>query len=419
MTRNARTGLFFGAALAIVMATTAPAPVLAQDFSPAVVVNDQIITGYDIDQRRRLLAAAGGGDVSREDAADELINDLLRLQAASRAGIDPTKADIDAGFADLSRSQGRDPAAMRQYFRSQGISDRHLDNQVKAEVAWRELIPRTYMPRIRVSDAEIDEMRDTTSAAAPTEPEFLISEIRLPVGAGGQQAALAEAAAIVRQLQTGSTSFGDLARQRSSSETAPTGGDAGWVGLSTMSPAMRQVVSVMTKDRVSAPFVDGNEVAIIGVRDTRVPAGAAATRYRISQLVVGAAPDVAPSIAQQAMQQARIAKTRVTDCASVEALKGEYLSISGEVGTLSPDEMPAAVRNAVLTMPVGGITDPIRSNDGFHIIVLCDKVGGEAAAPTAGADEGQIRQRLTGTKLNRYAVSLLRKLRREAVIERR
>jgi peptidyl-prolyl cis-trans isomerase SurA len=417
-TRNTRPRIFLGASLAALLLSATFTPVIAQDFSPAVIVNDEIITGYDIDQRQRLLEAASGGEsITREDAITQLVNDILRLQAARRAGISPSKEEIDRSFDELSRGQGRDPQTMRQYFRSRGVSEGHLEKQMAAEVAWRDLVPRTYMPRIRISDDELSEAMGTDKAA-PTEPEYLLSEIRLPIDARGEQAVLAEANALLQQLRSGAT-FGDLARRRSAGLTAATGGDLGWVGLSTMTPVAQDIVGQMTKDRVTRPFVDGTDVLIVGVRDTRGLDGATPASYRISQLVVGVAPDAAAPAAALALQQAQAAKARVTDCASVEALKGEYLPISGDVGTLTPAQMPGPVREAVIAMPVGGISDPIRSNDGFHIIVLCDRIESGTASTPSGAEEDAMRRRLTASKLTRYSASLLRKLRREAVIERR
>jgi len=419
-TRKYLTRILAGGAFAALVLGMTPPPAAAQDYSPVVIVNDEIITGYEIDQRMSLLEAAGGARVTREQVTDLLIDDILRMQAARRAGIVPTKEEIDEGFAELSRSQGRDPGVMRQYFRSRGVTDRHLDQQIAAEVAWRNLIPATYMPRIRISDAEMEEAIEGANTATPTEPQYLLSEIRFPVGAQGRQASLAEANAMLRQLKSGGITFGDLARQRSTGTSAAVGGDLGWVGMSALTPAARQVVQLMTKDRVSAPFVDGGEVVIIGVRDTRGPGGGAASSYRLAQLVVAVAPDAAPSIASLAQQQAQAARSRVTDCASVEALKGQYMSISGDLGVLTTDQMPPPVRNAVATLPVGGISEPIRSNDGFHVIVVCDRTeSGAASAPAPVTSEEQARRRLTNSKLGRYSTSLMRKLRREAVIERR
>ncbi len=415
--RQSTTTSLRGIAAALLIAVAAP-PVSAQDYAPVVIVNDEIITGYDIAQRQLLLDAASGGEkVPRNQVVELLIDDTLRLQAARKAGVVPTKSEIDAGFSDLSRAQGRDPATMRGYFRSRGVSDRALDNQIAAEVAWRALIPRTYMPRIRISDSEIEEAMGDTGGAV-TENEYLLSEIRLPIDARGEGAALAEANALLSQLGSGS-SFGDIARQRSQGLTAASGGDLGWVGESKMSTKTREMVTPLGKDRVTRPYVDGGEVVLMGIRETRGPQIDNPARYRLSQLVVGVAPDAAPSIASLALQQAQAARTQVTDCRSIEALKGNYLPISGDIGELTPAQMPAPVRNAVLPLPVGGITEPVRSNDGFHIIVVCDRIESAAVATPATSSKDRMRRELTAQKLARYSSSLLRKLRREAVIERR
>ncbi len=404
--------------LAACVITFATLPVGAQDYAPVVIVNDEIITGYDIAQRQLLLTAASGGEpISRDQVIDLLIDDLLRLQAARKAGVTPNKEQIDAGFNELSSAQGRDPQAMRNYFRSQGISDRALDKQIAAEVAWRNLIPRTFMPRIRITDSEVDEAMGS-SAAAITENQYLLSEIRLPIDARGEAAAIAEANAILAQLSQGS-SFGEIARSRSQGSTAAAGGDIGWVNESSLSNKTREMVAPLGKDRVTRPYVVGNEVILTGVRNIRGPQDNNPARYRLSQLVVGVAPDAAPSIASLALQRAQATRAQITDCASVEALKAGYLPISGDIGELAPNQMPIPVRNAVINLPKGGITEPVRSNDGFHIIVVCDKIENAAAASATSPDEDQMRRRLTAAKLSRFSSSLMRKLRREAVIERR
>ena len=404
---------------AVVPMSFVPSAVMAQSFAPVAIVNDEIITGYDVDQRQRLLAAASGGSGApgREVVIQQLIDDALRLQAARAAGIVPTQEQIKQGFDELSRSNGREGDTMRRYFNSQGVTQKSLDRQVAAEVAWRELVPRTFLPRIRISEAEIDDAMgvDKGGSATSTETEYLISEIRLPIGAEGETVAMNRARLVLQELRQGGN-FGQVARQVSQAPSALAGGDRGWVPASVLSDKVRAVAEAMTSDRVSAPFVDGNEVVLIGLRDVRAPGSAANETYVMSQIVVGVAPNAPQSIANDALDQARAARARITDCASIEAIKDEYLPISGDLGQLTTAQMPAPVREAVVALPVGGISEPVRSNDGFHILVVCDKITAEAAnAP----EVGQMRNRLTAQKLARHSQSFLRKLRREAVIERR
>ena len=78
--------------------------------------------------------------------------------------------------------------------------------------------------------------------------------------------------------------------------------------------------------------------------------------------------------------------------------------------------MPGPVREAVSGLNVGDITPPVRSNDGFHVIVVCDK---KSSGPTGEARRAAAGGELRAQRLDRYARSLLRELKREAVIERR
>lgn len=414
MLRTAKRTLGLAIAALVLALTVVPRPAVAQSFSPVAVVNDQIITGYDVDQRVLLLrsASAGPGTVSREAALDALVEDTLRLQAARRAGIDPSAEEIDAGFAELARLSRREPSEVRTFFRSQGVSDEALALQIKAEVAWRQLILQRYGARARVSDSDIAEAGGTTSAG-PAEPEYLIAEMRFPVSAGGEAAATTRARQVIGRLSQGER-FTVVAREVSAGPTASAGGDLGWIARSALSPAAADAVSRMSVDRVSEPFVDGDDVVLLGLRQIRDD-GAAAERYRLAQIVVAVAKNAPQSQADIALARATQVRSQLRSCTDVDALKGQYAPISGDIGYLAVADMPASVRTAVAGLQVGQITQPVRSNDGFHVFVVCDK---QAAAPSA-APQQNVASELRAKRLERYSRSLLRELRREAVIDRR
>lgn len=387
----------------------------AQDFAPVAVVNDEIVTGFDVAQRQLILSSASGGSASvgRDAALDSLIEDTLRLQAARRIGIDPSAQEIEAGFAELARANGRDPSEVRNFFRSQGVTDEALAHQIKAEVAWRQLILQRYGSRARVSESDLEEA-GVTSGSAPSGPEYLLAEMRFPIGAQGEAAAMARARQVIGRLAAGER-FTTVAREVSTGPTASSGGDLGWVGESALSPAASAVASRMSVDRVSEPFVDGGDVVLLGLREVR--GGGSEDRYRLAQLVVTVAPNAPQSQADIAYNRALQARGQVASCADVETQKSQYAPISGDLGYLTVAQMPAAVRDAVVGLQAGEITQPVRSNDGFHVIVVCDRQSVKATA--APSRQVEAAAELRAQRLDRYSRSLLRELRREAVIERR
>lgn len=398
------------------MLAAIPVMASAQSFAPVAVVNDEVITTYDVDQRMRLIKAAGAPEsasVLREAALDELINDRLRLQAARRGGIVPSPDQIRVGFDEISSQNKRDPDEMRRYFVAQGVSPEALNAQIAPEVAWRRLIRQRYMPRIRISDSELDDALD--NARAGDELQYLLAEIRIPIDQSGEAATLQRARGVLEQLvRTGE--FAATARQLSDGPTASIGGDLGWVSASALSSEAQAIVSKLSADRVSAPFVEGSNVVIYGLRGIRGAGAMRPGKFRLSQLVVGVSPNAPQAEADAAFQRAQLTRAQVTDCASIEALKPGYLPISGDLGELSFSEMPGAVREAVASLNVGDVSPPVRSNDGFHVIIVCDKTETDDGSPELNE---RAREALVARKLARYARGYLKELRRDAVIEMR
>src|SRR5210317_659764 len=76
-------------------------------FDPVIIVNDQIITKYELDQRRRLMDALGvRGDLAQQ-AKDGLIGDRLKVASAAEAGLVTTDEQISKAFEDFAARNGQ------------------------------------------------------------------------------------------------------------------------------------------------------------------------------------------------------------------------------------------------------------------------------------------------------------------------
>jgi len=390
-------------------------PAFAQSFAPVVVVNDQIITGYDVEQRARLIAVTRGTPPENSAALEALIEDTLRLQAAKRAGIDPSTEEVRSGFDEISRRNNRNPEQMRSGLLSQGISAETLDTQIKSEVAWRQLIVRRFGNRVRISDSDVDQMVEPKSNAKAGETEYLLAEMRFPISPGGEAAARQSARSVISRLAKGER-FTVVAREVSSGPTAAAGGDLGWVAKSALSNAAAPIVAAMNVDRVSAPFIDGSDVVMYGLRDLREGGSRGKTIYTLAQLVVGVSSDASQQEADAALARANTTRSEISTCQDVIARAPQFLGISGDLGELELSAMPGPVREAVASLSAGDITQPVRSNDGFHVIVVCNK---KSSGPSEEALRTRATSQLRAQRLERYSRGLLRELKREAIIDRR
>ncbi|HVL29184.1 MAG TPA: SurA N-terminal domain-containing protein, partial [Sphingomicrobium sp.] len=86
------------------------------------IVNGEVITQTDIDQRLALMAIANGGripadeiDRLRQQVLRNLIDETLQIQAAKAAKIEVTEADIDRTVARVAANVKQTPEQMAEY----------------------------------------------------------------------------------------------------------------------------------------------------------------------------------------------------------------------------------------------------------------------------------------------------------------
>jgi len=131
----ARTSLF----LMLGLIASAPfAPASAQN-AIRVVVNGDAITSYDIAQRARLLPLFGvkGGESA---AADELIDETLKIQEAKKRGITVTDKQVDAAFGSLAQERKLSPQQLARELGRIGIEAKTMKRWIKAQMTWQQLV---------------------------------------------------------------------------------------------------------------------------------------------------------------------------------------------------------------------------------------------------------------------------------------
>jgi len=243
----------------------------------AAVVNDDIITTYDLRQRVLFILATTG--VERDEATlrriqaqalRSLVDEELQMQEAGK--FDQTIGDdeVHRSMEQLVSRNGLDAAEVEQRLASVGVSMRTMEDQVRSEIAWQRITGGLFGSRIRISDAQIDETHSRLSASA-SKPSYRVAEIYIEASPeiGGQAGALEGANAMIVQAKQGAP-FQLLAQQFSSSATAATGGDVGWVNEGELRTEIDSVIRTMEKGSVSNPIEVPGGVYVIALIDKRI-----------------------------------------------------------------------------------------------------------------------------------------------------
>jgi len=359
-------------------------------------------------------------DVARQLAPQilrNLIDEKLRLQDAAELEVDATDEEIDRALDNLAQRNRTSVDQIMEMLSRRNLDTDTLINQMRAEVAWSKTLFRRYSDRLDVSDREIEIARQEIEESLG-KPEYNVAEIFLSENAETPANEIAQQARqLVQQIRQGA-SFPGLAQSVSDLPTAANGGQLGWTRASQLSSEVANVVATMQPNTVSDPIrVTGGIyiVALLGKRIAGQQVEGEAT-VTLSQFHLAVPADTPADTVQQYMESARDKVAGIRSCETFETVAREAGSpVSGSLGTLPLDRLPPPIRNSVGSLEVGGISDPIRSDDAIVILMVCDRT--EPEVTIAEVDPERIREGIIGQRLNNLGRQRLRELRRAAFID--
>ncbi len=163
------------------------------------------------DAQRRVLAEGGG--TSRKEVIDILIEDKLKLQAAKKLDIKISDKEVEESVGQRVGGDEDKKAKVEQFyaqFESKGINRKTIQEVFRAQLAWRDVIRRQYGPRIASMMAALP---DTTPKAAESDIQFDVRVLRLAIKDAADQKAVGERMLEAENLKEKFRSCTDLAKE--------------------------------------------------------------------------------------------------------------------------------------------------------------------------------------------------------------
>jgi len=396
--------------------TTLPSVVKA-----TAIVNGEVITQTDIDQRLALLAISNGGSIPaneldrlRQQVLRNLIDETLQIQAAKAEEIEISDADIDKTVERVAGNVKQTPSQMADYLKSRGSSIRSIRRQILGEIAWRRLQSKKIESGISVGDEEVQAVIDKLNASKGTE-EYRVGEIFLSATSANEEQAAANAQKVFVALQQGG-SFVGYARQFSEASTAAVGGDLGWVRAEQLPDQLAAAVRQMRPGQVSAPIKVPGGYSIIAVQDVRkiLTADPRSALLTLKQVSVTFPKGTSRAQAEPIVGRFAEAAQNIGGCGGAEKMAAEFHGEVVESDQVKMRDLPPALQDMMLQMQVGQATRPFGSIDeGVRVLVLCGRDEVDPTAPSFDQVYAQLNEERVNLRSRRY----LRDLRRDAVID--
>lgn len=387
----------------------APVAAPAQNlFAPAIKVNDAVITGYELDQRARMLTVLNAPGNPNELAREQLIDDRLRIQAAEQAGIVPSDEEVLDGMTEFAGRANLTRDEFIQALEGNGVAAQTFRDFVRAGLSWRLLVQARFAGRANVSEDEIDR---ALGASGGSSVRVLLSEIIMPAPPP-QAEAVRERAERISQI-TSEAEFSAQARQFSATATRQAGGRLPWQNLDDLPPVLRPLVLALSPGEVTDPIPIPNAVALFQLRDIEETGYSAPTYSAIEY----AAYYLPGGRSETTLAQARVLAQTVDRCDDLYGVaKGQPAEVLDRQ-TLPPAEIPADIAFELSKLDPGEVSTALTRSNGqtLMFLMLC----GRTAEVNQEVDRDQFVLGLRNQRLNSLAESYLSQLRADArIVER-
>ena len=399
------------AALAAALAGAASPAAAQYAEGVAAIVNDHVISTFDVRQRATLLLVSAGIQSTPEmlqraqaQALRDLIDERLQLQEThDQYEITITPAEVDRRIADIARQNNTDVAGFTRSLAADGVSISTLRTQIEADMAWGRLMNGLYGTRLRISEADITETQQRIAAAA-TRPQYQISEIFLPAETPEQFQEMEQGAMrLLQEMQRGAP-FPLVARQFSQAPSAAAGGDIGWIASTELTPELQPIAERLQPGQVSLPVRTRTGVYIIAMRDRRAGAAAgASSQVALRQIT-------APAARQGALERLQ---RRISGCDGLDsAASGIEGAMLIDLGQTTEADLSPTIRERISGVAAGGASPVHIEAEQASLFVVCARQTGGGGLPSRDEVESRLREQEMSMLAERY----LRNLRREATI---
>jgi peptidyl-prolyl cis-trans isomerase SurA len=173
-----------------VIAVAVPAPPVAAASRVLVVVDDQPITDYDIDQRIKLYEALGmRRNTDRKAVAKELVDDAVKRSEAKRNKIAVTDKQMNESLERLSKGSNTTLSGLEAKLKERGVAMATLKEFVEASIIMRWIMSREGDQRpAEVTQEEVDRRVAQITSDPRLKPVVVyeIQQVELPIEKGAE-----------------------------------------------------------------------------------------------------------------------------------------------------------------------------------------------------------------------------------------
>ncbi|MDH5601396.1 MAG: peptidylprolyl isomerase [Gammaproteobacteria bacterium] len=396
-----------------------------------VIVDDNIITQVELDERVRLISQQikqkGGrlppADTLRNQILERLIMEKLQLERAKRTGIRVNDEMVNQVLSNIARENRLNMEQFRQAIQKDGYTFSEFRENIRQQIIISRLRKIQVENKISISEQEIDNYLSQAFANNSGNAEYHLGHILIATPEAATPAqidqAKAKAQKVINELKMGDD-FAQKAMSVSNDEMALKGGDLGWRKTAQLPNFITAAVRSMTKNQIEGPLRSASGFHIIKLYNKRSNNQKHIVKQTLARHILIRPTEVLSD--EEARSRLKTIQQRIKngeDFANLARASSDDKASAAEGGSLnwvSPGSMVPAFEEEMNKLKPGEISEPFSTQFGWHIVQVLSRRNHDNTRQFQRSQAiGLIRKRKTEEAVQDW----LRRLRAEAYIDYR
>jgi peptidyl-prolyl cis-trans isomerase SurA len=394
--------------------------------SIVAIVEDDVIMSSELRDRMELLISnlkAKDREVPPQDilvrqTLDRLILESIQLQMGRRAGVRISDSQLNDALTRFAAQSRMSLDQFRMQLERDGRSYPAMREEVRRELILQRVQGGNVNQRIQISEQEVENYLESPEGQTMVAEEYHLVHALLPVSESASAAQKAVAKAHVDALYariTAGEPFADVI-STSDGEFTFTGGDLGWRTVDDLPNLFVDIAPGMEVNQTAAPILSASGYHLIFLAEKRGGAMVIQQTHVRHILLKTSAIRSDDETRQLALEL----RQRILDGADFEELAREYsedigtAQEGGDLGWTNPGQMVPAFENAMDSVAVDDISQPVQSEFGWHILEVLERREEDVSKTVVQNRAGEI---LHQRKYEEELDAWLRKIRDEAFVD--
>ena len=195
-----------------------------------------------------------------EQVRERLIIEELQLQMAIRGGVRVGDGELNQAFEEIAKNNEMTLEAFIESLESEGASYEELRDQVRKEMIIQRVQRGKVGRQVNITEQELDGFLATEGSVKELSPELFVRQILVEDKIKAEK--------VLSDLESGKD-FQVLAKERSTSANAASGGEMGWRNLADLPSLFADALKGKKKGYVSPPLESGSGFFVLQLEDKR------------------------------------------------------------------------------------------------------------------------------------------------------